>query len=190
MRVIVFALAAIALLCALSCQRKDRDLPVGAGASHTAYQEFGKATLLSYAGQHRKWRLDADFMRKPLGDTGTILAVPVELSLFDTTGRSTTRILSDSGITTPKMESFTIWGSVYVRTKDDLVVRTERISLDYQTRMWHSDTFVEIRTAKGDVLRGKGFDAREDFSHSSFKRSVSGSFPEFRRRLESDDSFL
>ncbi|MBD3240354.1 MAG: LPS export ABC transporter periplasmic protein LptC [Chitinivibrionales bacterium] len=128
-------------------------------------------------------------MRKPLTDTGAILAVPVVLHLYDTTGDTKTKILADSGTTTAEMESFEIWGDVYVKTRDDLVIRSERLELDYETHQWHSDTFVEIRTAKGDVMRGKGFDAREDFSHSSFRSRVSGRFPQFRERLGEDELF-
>jgi LPS export ABC transporter protein LptC len=185
--ILILALAGAGLF--HGCQEKN-ELPVSGEAVGAPFQEFDRATLYSYAGSTKKWRLQSYYMRKPLADTGTILAVPVVLSLFDSTGATTTRILSDSGTTTPQMEGFAIWGDVYVRTKDGLVVRTERLTLDNQTHMWHSDTFVEIRTAKGDVLRGKGFDAREDFSYSSFRQSVSGHFPEFRERAESDETFF
>ncbi len=167
-----------------------QELPVSEDSLRTPYQEFDHATLFSYEGSLRKWRLQSAYMRKPLSDTGTVLAVPVVLSLFDSAGTTTTKILSDSGTTTAAMESFTIWGDAYVRNKDGLVVRTEKLRLDANTRMWYSDTFVEIRTARGDVLRGKGFEAREDFSHSVFKHNVSGEFPQFRERIESDDTFF
>jgi LPS export ABC transporter protein LptC len=167
-----------------------QELPVSEDALRSPYQEFDQATLLSFEGSIKKWRLQSAYMRKPLSDTGAVLAVPVVLSLFDSGGTVTTKVLSDSGTTTAKMESFTIWGDAYVRTRDGLVVRTERLRLDANTRMWYSDTFVEIRTAKGDVMRGKGFEAREDFSHSIFRKNVSGEFPQFRDRVESDDSFF
>jgi len=171
------------------CQEKN-ELPISDDAIAAPFQEFDRATLYSYVGSAKKWRLQSYYMRKPLADTGKILATPVVLSLFDTTGKTTTRILSDSGTTTPQMEGFTIWGDVYVRTKEGLVIRTERLTLDNRTHMWHSDTFVEIRTPKGDALRGKGFDAREDFSFSTFRESVSGRFPEFRERAEDDELFF
>jgi len=172
------------------CRGRERELPVSDERIVAPYQEFENGTLNSYNGSLRKWRLESLYMRKPLGDTGTVLAVPVVLALFDSTGTTTSKILSDSGLTTPAMESFLIWGDVYVRTRENLVVRTERIALDAKTHMWHSDTFVEIHTAKGDVLRGKGFDASESFSTSTFRRSVSGQFPQFRERMEQDDEFF
>ncbi len=185
---ICFALVALLPLCA-GCGKGKQDLPIGDDSVSVPYQEFEKATLYSYEGTHRKWRLQSLYMRKPLTDTGLILAVPVVLHLYDTTGGSRTKILADSGTTTAEMESFEIWGDVYVKTRDDLVIRSERLELDYETRQWHSDTFVEIRSPKGDVMRGKGFDAREDFSHSSFRSNVTGRFPEFRERFGEDELF-
>jgi LPS export ABC transporter protein LptC len=184
---VVLALWALGFL---ACGTGRSDLPVAGDTVSVPYQEFGRSTLFSYEGSYKKWKLEAMYMRKSLADTGAILVVPVVLSLYDSVGGARTRVAADSGTTTPSMESFTIWGDVYVRTKDSLVVRTARLSLDNKTRMWHSDTVVQIRTAKGDILQGKGFTAREDFSQSSFKESVSGTFPEFRERFEGDDRFF
>jgi hypothetical protein len=46
---------------------------------------------------------------------------------------------------------------------------------------------VQIETVKGDILRGKGLDAVEDFSRFTFKSQVSGKFPDFKRRMEEND---
>jgi LPS export ABC transporter protein LptC len=174
----------IALSTVGGCGGRKPELPVNADTVSVPYQEFERATLFSYQGSQKKWRLQSLQMRKPLSDTGTIIAVPVVLSLYDSVGTTTTRILSDSGTTTARMESFDIWGDVYVRTRDGLVVRSERLRLDNETHEWHSDTFVEIRTAKGDVMHGKGFDASESFSRSSFREKVTGRIPKFRERVE------
>ena len=184
------AVAVLLVLLIAGCRKRKQDLPVGTDSVTVPFQEFERATLFSYQGSLKKWRLQSLYMRKPLSDTGTILAVPVVLSLYDSCGNTTTRILSDSGTTRAKMESFDIWGDAYVRTRDGLVVRSERLRLDNETHKWYSDTFVEIRTAKGDVMRGKGFDATESFSQSSFHSRVKGTFPKFRERVEADEDFF
>jgi hypothetical protein len=53
-----------------------------------------------------------------------------------------------------------------------------------------SDTFVQIETKKGDILRGKGLDATEDFKKFSFKSNVTGSFPHFEQRVETNEDRL
>jgi LPS export ABC transporter protein LptC len=190
MRAALIALAAACLPVALGCTPDKAQLPVVADSVAVPYQEFVNATLFSYQGSVKKWKLNSAYMRKPLVDTGVVLVVPVVLSLFDSLDHASTRVLSDSGTTTPKMQSFTIWGDVYVRTREGLTVRTERLSLNNDTRMWHSDTFVQLQTVKGDYLRGKGFDATEDFSRSTFKQNVTGRFPQFRERMGKDDDIF
>lgn len=187
--------ACLALVCVLSmgvshCSRDDKELPVTADSISTPFQEFDKATLLSYQGSHVKWRLKSMYMRKALSDTGTILASPVVLSLYDSTGATRTRILADSGLTTAQMESFEIWGDAYVKTHDGLVVRSERLELDNESRQWFSDSIVVITTAKGDRMQGKGFTASESFSRSSFRERVRAKFPNFKERVEQDDDFF
>ena len=105
-------------------------------------------------------------------------------------GNPGTHVLSDSGSTTAALQSFTIWGNVYIRNQDSLIVRTQKLWWIKGTRKVESDTFVQIETVKGDILRGKGLDAVEDFSHFSFKSQVSGQFPDFKRRAESNEEFL
>ena len=65
------------------------------------------------------------------------------------------------------------------------MIRTERLWWNKGRRKVESDTFVQIET-KGDVLRGKGLDAVEDFD-ISFKSDVSGKFPDFKERMESNE---
>jgi hypothetical protein len=48
---------------------------------------------------------------------------------------------------------------------------------------------VQIETPKGDVLRGKGLVADEDFSTWTLKQNVSGQFPDFKKRIEDKNGF-
>ncbi|MBD3242582.1 MAG: hypothetical protein GF331_18475, partial [Chitinivibrionales bacterium] len=53
-------LALIALLpVCVGCGKSKQDLPVGEDSVVVPYQEFDKATLYSYEGKHRKWRLQS-----------------------------------------------------------------------------------------------------------------------------------
>ena len=70
------------------------------------------------------------------------------------------------------------------------VIKTEKLWWNRDVHRVQSDTLVQIETPQGDVMRGKGLDAAEDFSWWTLKRSVSGEFPNFRERVESDDPIL
>lgn len=184
-RAVAFLLCAGLL--AAGCAKKKDSLPITSDSVMTPYQEFGATTLFFYEGKIKRWKLEADYMKKPLLDTGTMLVCPVTLTLYDSLGAAGTKVLADSGTTTPAMKSFTVWGNVLIRNHDSLIVKTYKLWWVKEKRKVESDTFVQIETAKGDLLRGKGLDAVEDFSRFSFKSQVSGSFPDFKRRMEEND---
>ena len=183
-------LAIIFILQIAGCAKKKESLPVSNDAAVTAYQEFGKSTLYFYEGRIKRWKLESEYMRKPLLDTGNMLVTPVRLTLYDSLGRPRTRVLSDSGSTTPALQSFTVWGNVYIRNQDSLIVKTQKLWWVKDKHKVASDTYVQIETPKGDIMRGKGLDATEDFSRFTFKSQVSGRFPDFKRRAETDDESI
>ena len=192
-RIVFMNISPIFLVAACSmcgCGPRKEPLPVSAEEIAVPYQEITNATLFSYDGPRKNWRLDAEYMKKNLDDTAKILVAPVRITLFDSSGNPGTRILSDSGNTKGDMESFLVWGDVYINTHDGKVIQTQKLWWDKETHLVHSDTYVQITTPNGDVLRGKGLDGREDFSRWTFKSEVSGKFPDFRKRAEADDSFF
>lgn len=171
------------------CGGKDKAIPVVNDSVTVPYQEFTRSTLFFYDGSIKNWQLDAEYMRKNLDNEGKILVVPVVLALFDSSGRTGTRILSDSGQTTNMMESFEVWGNVYIKTENGQIIQTQRLKWNKNTHKVTSDTYVQIQTPKGDILKGKGLDAVEDFSSWSLRENVSGKFPEFRKRVDNNEGF-
>ena len=188
----VSVLSALALLLGAlpqaECSKKNKQLPHSADTVVVPYQEFERSTMYCYDGPHRLWRLDTDYMRKELSDTASLLAVPVTIVTFDSAGAIASRILSDSGRMNPDLEHFFIWGNVYVKTADGMIIRSTSLWWDKKTHKVGSDDFVQIHTPEGDVLRGKGLDANESFSRWSLRQSVSGTFPNFKERIEAEDT--
>jgi LPS export ABC transporter protein LptC len=171
----------------ISCTTEKENIPVSSDRTGVPVQEFDSTTLYFYIKNYVQWKLFAEYMRKPIADTGSIFVRPVRLVSFDSLGNLSTKVISDSGTTNNAMDQFFIWGNVYIRTADSLVVRTERLWWYKNTRRVTSDTYVQIETPKGDILRGKGLDATEDFSRFNFKSNVSGKFPDFKTRVESNE---
>lgn len=183
----MLALVLLLVATGISCARKKEPLPVSPDSVMSPFQEFGKSTLFFYEGPVKRWKLEAEYMRKPLADTGTMLVTPVTLTLYDSAGGAQTRVLADSGITTPSLQNFTVWGNVYIRNQDSLVVKTQKLWWVKGKRKVESDVVVRIITPKGDVMQGTGLDATEDFSRFTFKSKVKGEFPDFKRRVETSD---
>lgn len=182
--------AVVSLLCTAGCNRQKEDLPLAEEGIDVPLQKFAGTTLHFFNKGYIQWKLNADYMCKPLSDTGSITVVPVRLTLFDSTGVVRSRVLADSGTIGGNMQSYNVWGNVFIRTRDSMLVRSERLRWFKERQRVESDTFVQIETKKGDVLRGKGLDATEDFTRFSFKSNVTGKFPDFKTRVESNDTTM
>ena len=168
------------------CAKKE-SIPQAPDSLITPCQEVGASTLYAYDGPHLIWILDSDYSSKTLQDTSSMLVVPVRMSIFDTLGSKTTRILADSGLTKKELVEFFIWGNVYIKNYDGQIIQSETLWWNKATRKVGSDDFVKISTPEGDVLRGKGLDANETFSTWSLRENVSGEFPNFQKRMEDDE---
>jgi LPS export ABC transporter protein LptC len=164
---------------------------VGEKIISAPHQELTSASLCFYQGGVKRWWLDTDYMSRPLADTGNMIVAPVRITVYDSLGKPSTRIVSDSGSSDARMAVFDLWGRVNIKNEEGMVVTSERLRWHKDARQVTSDTYVQVETAKGDVLRGKGLEARDDFSRFSFNAEVQGVFPDFKRRLEEgDDSFF
>lgn len=178
------------LIIFIGCGPKKEKLPLSNDSIDIPVQQFSNATLYFYNKQYIQWKLDAEMMLKPLTDTGSIMVVPVHLLLFDSLGTIKTKVLADSGLISTDMESYLIWGNVFIRTQDTMIVRTQKLRWYKHNRKVESDTYVQIETSAGDILRGKGLDATEDFSRFNFKEDVTGKFPDFKKRLEVNEESI
>jgi LPS export ABC transporter protein LptC len=187
-RIHAFAVVLFFLL-GTGCSRRE-SIPVSDQKIEIPVQEFNKTTLYFYNKQYIQWKLDADIMRKSLSDTGKILVVPVRLSLYDSLGKMSSKVLADSGLIANSMQSYEVWGDVFIRTREKMVVRSQRLRWFKEKGKIESNTYVQIQTKNGDVLRGKGLDANEDFSRFKFISDVTGKFPDFKRRLENNEESI
>ncbi|MBD3421414.1 MAG: LPS export ABC transporter periplasmic protein LptC [Chitinivibrionales bacterium] len=185
----VLVVAGLILLQA-ACTQTENRIPMTTADSASLHSEMYDATIYSYDGAHKKWMLKSEVLRRSMGDTGTVLAYPVKLWLYDSLGRPNSRVLADSGHTNDARDRFEVWGNVYVKNQDSLEVKAQRLSWSQKTRKITSNQYVQIETPKGDILRGSKLDATESFSRFSLTGDVSGKFPNFKQRAESEEGFL
>jgi LPS export ABC transporter protein LptC len=174
---------------ALSCGAKKETVPVSDAPSDQAFQELDTSAMCYYKGGALQWKLESRHMKKYIADTGRVVANPVVFSVYDSLGKESTRVLSDSGATDAAMKSFCVWGNVFVKAQNGVRVRSQRLYFNFNSHRITSRDYVQIKTLKGDVLQGKGLDAAEDFSWWKFEKDVSGRFPNFKERMEKGDNF-
>lgn len=169
------------------CGKDKQKIPRVADSQFVPSQQVSASTIYCYRGPHKVWKLESEELYKMLNDTGSALAVPVTLTIYDSTEENTTVVLADSGRTTKALDYFFVWGNVFIKNWDGLRVWSESLWWNKETQRVGSDDYVKIRTPTGDILRGKGLDGSETFSWWSLREDVSGAFPNFRERMDSDD---
>jgi LPS export ABC transporter protein LptC len=189
-KIIPFLLfALVSLLGTPGCGKKEVKLPSSNDSVSVPYQEMEHTVMYFYDKGFKRWKLEAARMRKELDVNAKTLVAPVRLTLFDSLGETTTRVIADSGSTQGTMDNFIVWGNVLVKTEGKMIIKSQKLWWNKNTHKVNSDTYVQIQTAKGDILRGKGLDAREDFSTWTLKQNVTGTFPDFQDRMEKDEDF-
>jgi LPS export ABC transporter protein LptC len=185
-----FFIAALLVFCAVQCSsQKKETAPVSDIIVETPYQELDTTTMISYNGSRKEWIFESSHVVKLLTDTGHIRGNPVTITSFDSLGKQTSKVLADSGITDASLKAFTVWGNVFVQAQNGTRVNAQKLIWNQKTHRVTSDTYVQLTTKKGDVLRGKGLDAVDDFSSWEFKQDVSGRFPNFKERVERGEEF-
>ncbi|MCX7726403.1 MAG: LPS export ABC transporter periplasmic protein LptC [Chitinispirillaceae bacterium] len=183
----VFILLFLVTVMIVVCNRRKESIPVANSKKELPLQELSEGKIRYFNKKYLQWELESEYMCKPMEAKDYILVAPVKLTIFDSLGRISTKVLADSGRIGNRRAYYIIWGNVFIRTSDSMKIHTERLKWIREKRKVESDTFVQIETKKGDILRGKGLDAVEDFSKFSFKSNVTGKFPDFKKRMESED---
>lgn len=168
------------LILFFSCTKKKEEFPKASDEVARAIQEVNGSTIYCYDGAVLVWKLDSDYSRRNMDDSSKTLVVPVRLTVFDSSNNKETKVFSDSGHTAKDLNMFYIWGNVDVRNWDGLRIRSQSLWWDKSKRVVGSDDYVKIVTPGGDILKGKGLDASENFSWWTLRNNVSGEFPNFK----------
>lgn len=179
----------LAALCGLACGPQKENVPIADTAVEQPFQEIDTTVMCFYNGGTLSWKLESNHLRRFFADTGHVFAHPVKLTVYDSAGKEMSKVLSDSGSTDGPMKQFCVWGNVFVKAQNGVRVKAQKLFWSLTTHKVTSGDYVQIKTVKGDVLRGKGLDAAEDFSWWQFAHDVSGRFPNFKERVEKGGEF-
>jgi LPS export ABC transporter protein LptC len=186
----IIFLSFLCLILSSGCGKKEEKLPTTHDTISVPFQEMDHTVMFFYDKGVKRWKLEAAKMRKDLDVNAKTLVSPVRLTLYDSLGETGTKVIADSGSTMGSMDNFTVWGNVLVKTESKMIIRSQKLWWNKITHKVNSDTYVQILNSKGDIFRGKGLDAWEDFSLWSFKSNVTGVFPNFKERMEKDEDFM
>lgn len=169
------------------CSKKDKELQKSEIMGTNGQQKVSKSTMTAYSGNRMVWKLTTESMYRERAGSEIVVA-PVYLVMYDDSGNVTTTVESDSGRTPYDMSRFFIWGSVDIETDDKKTINSRSLSWSSSSRELHSDDYVQIAIPSGEKMRGKGFDAAEDFSWWKFYKDIDGTFPGFTELIGIDDT--
>lgn len=181
-------LLCILALFSFSCTKNEKQLQrQGDTSGDVTRQTLQESVIFAYDSTTKLWELRSQSIHQ-LTDDKKIVAIPVVLDIFNDSGVITTTVTADSGSTPQAMNSFFVWGNVRIRNRDSSKVITNSLGWNKSRRKLFSDDYVEILSADGEQMRGKGFEAGEDLSWWEFHQEVRGNFPSFDKRLQGNDS--
>jgi|GEM_PF-2182676 len=180
-KIIIFVMLALIFSCN---QRAGSNIILSDDtSSDSVLQILNNSTITAYREGNKHWQLNADEILQ-MSETQQIRVNPVRLTLFADGGVVNAVLLSDSGFTNARTDTFFVWGNVEItaHSGEKLLART----LEWQTRenLLVSNDFVELRSADGEIMRGRGFRAAENFEWWEFANEVSGNFPSMQTELE------
>jgi len=181
LKIIVLVMLALIFACN---QRAGSNIILSDDASSDSVSQIlNNSTITAYKDGSKHWQLNADEILQ-MNETNQIRANPVRLTLFADEGVVNAILTSDSAITNARTDTFFVWGNVNItaHSGEKLLAQT----LQWQTRenLLVSDGFVELRSADGEIMRGRGFRAAENFEWWNFAHEVSGNFPSINAEFE------
>ncbi|MGM0443113.1 MAG: LPS export ABC transporter periplasmic protein LptC [Fibrobacterota bacterium] len=165
------------LLCT-GCDRSDKKLKKSEVRAREGEQLLSGSRMSAYEDGLLLWQLVSEKMYRRSGGAGVEIS-PVYMDIFDELGRVSTVVEADSGVTSDSLDSFRLWGGVEIRTDDGKRILSRSLNWEKDDRLLTSEAYVEIRLPSGERIRGKGFDAAEDFSWWTFHKDVEAEFSDF-----------
>ena len=177
----------LTLLTLCSCSRDKNASTIlssdSSGDSVSQILEF--SVINAYRGGNRLWELKSHKLTQSAIDS-RITASPVKLTLFDDTAGVSGILTADNGIANAKMDSLFVWGNVKIDATSGERLLSATLEWHKNEKLLLSEDLVEISTADGEIIRGRGFRAAENFEWWDFATEVSGNFPSMQAEFEKE----
>jgi LPS export ABC transporter protein LptC len=143
------------------------------------------SAISAYRGDNRLWELKAIKIIQTTIDN-RILAAPVKLTIFGDSAKISAVLTADSGISNAKNDSLFVWGNVKIDAHSGERLLSPTLEWNTKEKLLLSNDIVEISTADGEIIRGRGFRAAENFEWWDFDNDVSGNFPSVQAEFEKE----
>jgi LPS export ABC transporter protein LptC len=180
-------IAVIFLIICSCAQKKNLNVILSSDASADSISQIlNYSTITAYNDGNKLWELKARELIQLTG-SNRIKANPVRLTIFSDSSKVNAVLTADSGISNEKTDSIFVWGNVVIDAHSGEKLLAQNLEWNKKEKILTSEDFVELRSADGEIIRGRGFRAAEDFEWWDFNNEVSGNFPSINTEFEKDD---
>ena len=112
------------------------------------------------------------------------MAYGVMVDIYDSTGRSTTRIVGDSGVIREDKGRVDIYGNVVVIADDSIRLESDYLYWLSATEKIQTDAFVKITIGEDMAVTGWGMEAEQDLFPFRILNQVSGQVSGAEQKIE------
>ena len=176
------------ILLALSACTKIGDEPVAKGPKkELPLAEYRDTTVLDmYEGSHKSWVLKTKYLVK-WPRTDLVRARPVDLVVYDTTGKKLFWVTSDSGTVDENISFLVASGHVHGHSEKGVDITSDSLRWNKAINQISTEARVRVISEEGDVLTGKGFISDAKLDNWQILADVKGVFQKVEERIHNAD---
>ena len=182
----IIFLAAFALICSCSQKKNANVILSNDSSADSVSQILNNSTITAYRDGNKLWELNSQEIMQ-MTDDNKIKANPVKLTIFSDSSKVSAILTADSGIANERTDSLFVWGNVEINAHGGEKLTGQTLEWRKNEQILVSDDFVELRSADGEIIRGRGFRAAQDFEWWDFSNEVSGNFPSIEAEFDKEE---
>lgn len=150
--------------------------------------EYRDTTLLNmYEGSRLSWVLKTRYLvKRPRTDL--VRARPVDLTVYDTTGKVMIRVTADSGSVDEAISFLVASGHVHGRSEKGVDITSDSLRWNKTINQISTDARVRVVSEDGDILTGKGFLSDAKLDNWRILSDVKGVFQKVGERIEKSEA--
>ncbi len=167
-------------------KKKQEEFPKIQKKEFPAIEMRDSVVIDMYEGSRISWVLKTDYMKKAMNNN-ILLAKPINMVLFDSSGGEAAWITADSGAADEDMSFVNIWGHVYAKARDGASVKTDSLVWEKKTSQITTDGKVKVVSEEGDTLTGIGFISDDKLENWKILANVRTVIPKLEERIDKQD---
>ncbi len=180
-------LVAFLLLMLLGCSPVEEPPKSSGLTKELPLAEYRDTTVLDmYEGSRLSWILKTLHLVK-WPRTDLVRARPVDLIVYDSTGKIMVRVTADSGTVDESISFLVASGHVHGHSEKGVDITSDSLRWNKAINQISTEAHVRVISEEGDVLTGKGFLSDAKLDNWQILSNVHGVFQKVQERFQDAD---